>query len=160
MGGASGEAIASDGIVKGHAYSLITARELTADQRVWRVLQLRNPWGANPAAEWKGVLSDAWPQWGQFPQSREALEMDSAGLDGMFWMEWDDFRNRYSDFGIVPKQMEVPKLGTVEGLVAQNPSSKHAKKFSSHKLAKMQPQPVAPQPQVAPAQHIAMEPSM
>merc|ERR1712048_1467704 len=165
MGGASGEAIASDGIVKGHAYSLITARELQADGRVWRVLQLRNPWGANPAAEWKGVLSDSWPQWGQFPQLREALEMDSAGLDGMFWMEWDDFRNRYSDFGIVPKQMEVPKLGTVEGLVAQNPSSKHAKKFSSSKLAKMQPQsyPQQAQPQQIPAQPmqpIAMEPSM
>merc|ERR1712048_1526447 len=94
-----------------------------------------------------------------FPQLREALEMDSAGLDGMFWMEWDDFRNRYSDFGIVPKQMEVPKLGTVEGLVAQNPSSKHAKKFSSNKLAKMQPQTIAQQPQAL-APQIAMEPSV
>ena len=51
--GASGEAIAADGIVKGHAYSVITAREVQCDRQVWRVLQVRNPWGANPAAEWK-----------------------------------------------------------------------------------------------------------
>jgi len=34
--GASGEEIAADAIVKGHAYSLISAKDVTADGRVWR----------------------------------------------------------------------------------------------------------------------------
>ncbi len=28
---------------------------------------------------------------------------------------WDDFRRRYSDTGVVPKQMEMPKMGVTEG---------------------------------------------
>jgi len=58
--GACGEAIAADGIVKGHAYSLVAACQLNADGRTWQVVRLRNPWGANPNAEWKGVLGDCW----------------------------------------------------------------------------------------------------
>merc|ERR1740130_1121261 len=129
--GASGEAIAADGIVKGHAYSVITAREVQCDGRVWRVLQVRNPWGANPAAEWKGQLCDNWPQWGQFPELRQALEIGNAELDGMFWMTWDDFRGRFSDVGVVPKQMAVPKLGSVEGMVQGSTGQKHDKKHKS-----------------------------
>merc|ERR1712166_548576 len=129
--GASGEIIASDGIVKGHAYSVISAREVQADGRIWRVLQVRNPWGANPAAEWNGVLSDKWPEWNSYPELRQALEIGNSELDGMFWMTWDDFRNRFSDVGIVPKQMEVPRLGAVEGLVKTGDNSKHTKRFQS-----------------------------
>merc|ERR1719162_1649122 len=148
--GASGEAIAADGIVKGHAYSVITAREVQCDGRVWRVLQVRNPWGANPAAEWKGQLCDAWPQWPQFPELRQALEIGNAELDGMFWMTWDDFRNRFSDVGVVPKQMAVPKLGSVEGMVQGSTNQKHDKKFKSAANAGAQPQPMAPQVQPQP----------
>merc|ERR1711865_527752 len=53
------------------------------DNRLWRVLQVRNPWGANPAAEWKGTLCDNWPQWNQFPELKQALEIGNAELDGM-----------------------------------------------------------------------------
>jgi len=143
--GASGEAIATDGIVKGHAYSVITAREVDCDGRRWRVLQVRNPWGANPAAEWKGQLSDSWPQWPQFPDLMQALEIGNSELDGMFWMLWDDFRNRFSDVGVVPKQMAVPKLGSVEGMVQGSTTAKHDKKFKSQ--AGQAPQQIQPQPQ-------------
>merc|ERR1712071_479125 len=51
--------------------------------------------------------------------------------DGMFWMTWDDFRNRFSDVGVVPKQMAVPKLGSVEGMVQGSTGAKHDKKFKS-----------------------------
>jgi len=146
--GASGEVIAGDGIVKGHAYSLISAREVMADGRVWKVLQLRNPWGANPAAEWKGPLSDNWNMWGNFPELYQALEMGQGTLDGMFWINWDDFRNRYSDIGIVPKQMEVPRMGVVEGAEARPGHAKHVKKFK--KDPTQQPVPAAPMPVAAP----------
>lgn len=153
--GASGELIASDGIVKGHAYSMISAREVQADQRVWRVVQLRNPWGANPAAEWKGALSDHWQGWGQYPELYQALEMGQGQLDGMFWMSWDDFRRRYSDIGVVPKQMEVPRSGVIEG-AGGPPTAKHGKKFKSQSAQRMQapaamePQQYAQEPQYAP----------
>merc|ERR1712170_85276 len=109
-----------------------------ADGRVWKVLQLRNPWGANPAAEWKGPLSDNWNMWGNFPELYQALEMGQGTLDGMFWMGWDDFRNRYSDIGIVPKQMEVPRMGVVEGAEARPDHAKHTKKFKKDPAAAAQ----------------------
>lgn len=112
--GASGEEIAADGIVKGHAYSLISAKEIVADGRAWRCVQLRNPWGANPAAEYKGELSDTWSQWGSYPELKQALLGDGGKLDGMFWMTFDNFVARYSDCGIVPKQMNTPRMGQVE----------------------------------------------
>jgi calpain-15 len=131
--GASGEAIANDGIVKGHAYSLISIDEYNADGRTHRMVRLRNPWGANPAAEWKGDFSDNWPGWVNFPQLRECLQIGSAECDGMFWMSWDSFRNRYSDCGVAPTKMNVPRSGKSEsmghGATAQGPGAKHGKKF-------------------------------
>eukprot|EP00747_Dinoflagellata_sp_TGD_P058520 gnl/TRDRNA2_/TRDRNA2_151158_c1_seq1.p1 gnl/TRDRNA2_/TRDRNA2_151158_c1~~gnl/TRDRNA2_/TRDRNA2_151158_c1_seq1.p1 ORF type:complete len:706 (+),score=97.68 gnl/TRDRNA2_/TRDRNA2_151158_c1_seq1:210-2120(+) len=128
--GASGEHIGADGIVKGHAYSLIHVYELTADNRLWKVVQLRNPWGANPAAEWKGNLSDNWPLWGQFPELYQKLGMGDAALDGQFWMTWDDFRDRFSDLGVAPKSMEVPKMGDIEAQgMHHTGSGKHGKSF-------------------------------
>jgi len=112
--GASGEEIAADGIVKGHAYSLISAKEVTADGRVWRCVQLRNPWGANPAAEYKGELSDTWSGWGQYPELKNVLLGEGGKLDGMFWMTYDNFVARYSDCGIVPRAMETSRMGQVE----------------------------------------------
>jgi calpain-15 len=112
--GASGEEIASDGIVKGHAYSLISAKQVTADGKVFRCVQLRNPWGANPAAEYKGELSDDWPLWNNYPELKRTLLGDGGKLDGMFWMTFEKFVERYSDCGIVPKTMETPRMGQLE----------------------------------------------
>lgn len=113
--GASGEVIASDGIVKGHAYSLISAKEVMRDDNgmMQRVVQLRNPWGANPAAEYKGELADDWAGWAQNPNMKRELLGGAGKLDGMFWMTFENFAKRYSDCGIVPKEMEVYKVGKV-----------------------------------------------
>merc|ERR1719161_95213 len=131
--GASGDLIAGDGIVKGHAYSLISVDQYTADGQVWRVLRIRNPWGNNPAAEWKGALSDNWPYWPRYPQLREILKIGDAECDGMFWMPWDEFRNRFSDVGVAPKTMAVPRSGKLEngqGTTAIAGNAKHGKKFN------------------------------
>ena len=69
--GSSGEEIAADVIVKGHAYSLISAKDVTADGRVWRSVQFRNLWGANSAAEYKGKeLSDTSSGWAAVPRTQ------------------------------------------------------------------------------------------
>jgi len=143
--GASGEVIGSDGIAKGHAYSVITAKEVVADGRTWRVLRVRNPWGSNPTSEWKGPLGDSWSEWGRFPELRRKLGIDKSETDGMFWMNWDDFRARFSDLGVVPKSMEVPKVGQVEGDVAgTQPDAKHGKKFNKDQPEAPAPSPVMP----------------
>jgi len=158
--GASGEVIGSDGIAKGHAYSLITAKEVVADGRTWRVLRLRNPWGKNPASEWKGPLGDSWSEWGRFPELRRKLGIDKAETDGMFWMNWDDFRARFSDLGVVPKTMEVPRVGHVEGEVeGTQPQAKHGKKFN--KDNKDQPAVLPPPaPVVIAAPRIVAQPTV
>jgi calpain-15 len=126
--GASGEEIAADGVVKGHAYSLISAKEVVADGRTVRCVQLRNPWGANPAAEYKGELSDTWKGWSQYPELKEKLLGDGGKLDGMFWMSFDNFVKRYSDCGIVPKEMDTPKIGQLDAPI---PAGKHGRRLLS-----------------------------
>lgn len=99
--GESGELICSDGIVKGHAYSLIGAQTCVADGRTWRVVQVRNPWGDNPQAAWTGAFSDKWPGWSQYPELKQQLGIQDWGwLDGMFFMAWEDFLHRFSHMGI------------------------------------------------------------
>lgn len=124
--GASGEIIASDGIVKGHAYSLISAKEVRRDDgELVRVVQLRNPWGANPAAEYKGELADDWSEWKNYPNMKKELLGEGGKLDGMFWMTFENFVKRYSDCGIVPKAMETPRLGQMD---AVQEGGKHGKR--------------------------------
>jgi hypothetical protein len=126
--GASGEQIASDGIVKGHAYSLISAKAVTRDDGVAvKAIQLRNPWGANPAAEYKGgELADNWKDWGKYPKMKAELLQGGDKLDGMFWMTFEDFCRRYSDCGIVPKEMETFRMGQVAE--TGKPGGKHARR--------------------------------
>lgn len=43
------------GLVDAHAYTLIGAHEIKKDDRVERLLKIRNPWGFK---EWTGAYSD------------------------------------------------------------------------------------------------------
>merc|ERR1712124_173051 len=56
----------------------------------------------------------SWTGWDSYPQLKSQLLGDGGKLDGMFWMTFDNFVARYSDCGIVPKAMEVPRMGQVE----------------------------------------------
>jgi len=146
--GASGEHIGANGIVKGHAYSLISVKEVSADGNDWKCVQVRNPWGANPAAEWKGDLSDNWSQWSKYKELKDALEIDGK-CDGMFWMNWDDFRSCFSDVGIVPVEMSVPKLGTVENKSSYSKSKRTIERAPAVAEA---PPVMAPPPPLAPTE--------
>lgn len=72
-----------DGLVEGHAYSLICVAEAGGQ----RLLQLRNPWGQH---EWNGAWSDASPEWAQHPGVADAVGF-SQEPDGLFWMALQDF---------------------------------------------------------------------
>lgn len=87
--GPSGEQMLErEGLVAGHAYSVIRAVEAGG----FRLLQLRNPWGTY---EWKGDWSDGDAMWKRHPPVKKKLKPVDAD-DGTFWMAFDDFRRVYT----------------------------------------------------------------
>lgn len=85
----------SDGLISGHAYSLIAAKEVMdrSGQRS-RIVQIRNPWGSH---EWTGDWSDQSPKWTD--ELKRQLHV-TAGNDGIFWMSIEDFCRTYEDVAI------------------------------------------------------------
>ena len=70
------------GIVPGHAYSVIAAKEA---QGV-KLLNVRNPWGE---FEWGGAWSDNSEEWTE--EMIEAIEPNFDSKDGSFWISYEDF---------------------------------------------------------------------
>jgi hypothetical protein len=85
-----------NGLVSGHAYSLIAAHEVTgSDGRQYKIVQVRNPWGNN--VEWTGRFSDRDRLW--TPQLKQQLKQEERA-DGTFWMPFEDFCREFDDIGI------------------------------------------------------------
>ncbi|XP_067270977.1 calpain 2, (m/II) large subunit, like [Pseudorasbora parva] len=89
---ADSEAITSQKLVKGHAYSLTGAEEVEYRGELTKLVRIRNPWGQ---VEWTGPWSDGSTEWRQVSDSdREKLY--SKAEDGEFWMSYSDFLRHYS----------------------------------------------------------------
>lgn len=80
------EAPVVNGIVTGHAYSVLQAIEANGQ----RLVQLRNPWGQT---EWDGAWSDGSPEW---TAEWMTLLSHQFGDDGSFWMTYADFLKTFS----------------------------------------------------------------
>ena len=91
----AGEAKRDDGLVAGHAYSIIRVAEMHG----FRLVQLRNPWGRY---EWGGEWSDESPLWDEHPAVQRALWPLRSSTprnrmnDGSFWMPFAKFCEIYS----------------------------------------------------------------
>lgn len=86
------EAITSQKLVKGHAYSVTGAEEVEYRGDLTKLIRIRNPWGQ---VEWTGPWSDGSSEWRQISDSdRERLS--SKAEDGEFWMSFSDFMCHYS----------------------------------------------------------------
>ncbi|XP_050565515.1 calpain-2 catalytic subunit [Cygnus atratus] len=86
------EAVTSQKLVKGHAYSVTGAEEVNFRGSVQRLIRIRNPWGE---VEWTGKWNDNCPNWsGVDPEVRERLTRRHE--DGEFWMAFNDFLRHYS----------------------------------------------------------------
>eukprot|EP00919_Chromeraceae_sp_WS-2016_P035894 GHVR01085157.1.p1 GENE.GHVR01085157.1~~GHVR01085157.1.p1 ORF type:complete len:477 (+),score=78.56 GHVR01085157.1:218-1648(+) len=72
------------GIVSGHAYAILNARQFGK----LRLVRCRNPWGRG---EWNGDWSDKSPLWRQNKGVGVALKASEQKEDGAFWMNWEDF---------------------------------------------------------------------
>jgi len=99
--GSNGELIAVDGIVGSHSYPLVGVYVVRADGFRWRVLRIRNLWAGTPGTSWTGDLCDSWTGWGRYPELRRKLGVkDYDWADGVFYMLWHDFLQRFTDIGI------------------------------------------------------------
>lgn len=89
---ADSEAITSQKLVKGHAYSVTGAEEVESSGSLQKLIRIRNPWGE---VEWTGRWNDNCPSWNTIdPEERERLTRRHE--DGEFWMSFSDFLRHYS----------------------------------------------------------------
>lgn len=59
------------------------------------MVKLRNPWGSG---EWKGDWSDSSPLWTD--ELRREVQFDGSKDDGIFWMDFDDFRRIFGYWSV------------------------------------------------------------
>lgn len=99
-GGPSSES----GLVPGHGYSVIAAREYKEQ----RLLNIRNPWGS---FEWGGDWCDSSKLWTE--EAKVAINPVLDEEDGQFWMSYSDFLQRFNSlvFCKVRKWHEVRLRG-------------------------------------------------
>ncbi|XP_032071254.1 calpain-2 catalytic subunit [Thamnophis elegans] len=86
------EAVTTQKLVKGHAYSVTGAEEVNFRGSIQKLIRIRNPWGE---VEWTGKWNDKCPNWnGIDPKVKESLTRQHE--DGEFWMSFSDFLRHYS----------------------------------------------------------------
>lgn len=79
--------VKSAGLVDGHAYSLIGAKEIkNKSGKVVRLCLVRNPWGKK---EWTGDWSDSSALWDDCTKSQ--VPNFSVSNDGCFWISFEDY---------------------------------------------------------------------
>ena len=84
-----------NGLFEGHAYTLIGVAEVVASNGyLYKILQIRNPWGRG---EWNGEWSDHSDLW--TPELRKRLCSEKSD-DGTFWIRFEDFCSQFDDIGI------------------------------------------------------------
>ena len=99
--------IRQDGLVNGHAYSLLSVEEFGSI----RLVKLRNPHGSGTPThptEWNGRWSDDSDEW----KAHQAIA-DHVGHerihDGIFWMEYSDFVSIFDKVLVLPYPMSEPR---------------------------------------------------
>jgi len=94
------EGARADGLVTGHAYSLIALKQVGEH----RLAQLRNPHGKD--REWNGAWSDESDEWTANPEVTEELE-HSAAPDGLFWMAFEEFIAIFDTVEVCARNMRL-----------------------------------------------------
>eukprot|EP00298_Acanthocystis_sp_HF-20_P012618 c19977_g1_i1.p1 GENE.c19977_g1_i1~~c19977_g1_i1.p1 ORF type:complete len:483 (-),score=135.09 c19977_g1_i1:153-1601(-) len=97
-----GEQKRNDGLVEGHAYSLLSVKEIDDI----KLIQLRNPWGE---FEWTGDWSDKSEMWNKYPHVKTALEFSDAN-DGSFWISYEDFCEKFNSICVCDRSVGISDL--------------------------------------------------
>jgi hypothetical protein len=83
------------GIVPGHAYTLISAKEIIdKNGEEVKIVQMRNPW---KEGEWTGRFSDTSDDWTD-DLKKECNVIDAN--DGLFWMSYEDMMLNFDTIDI------------------------------------------------------------
>ncbi|XP_066437612.1 calpain-1 catalytic subunit-like [Eleutherodactylus coqui] len=99
-----------DGLVLGHAYSVLGAKEVTLGSGKVTLIRLRNPWGFT---EYTGPWSDKSLEWKSVSDvEQKALNLQKE--DGEFWMLCEDFCSLFSWVVICASNMESPQYKLTE----------------------------------------------
>ncbi|KAL1507545.1 hypothetical protein AB1Y20_007166 [Prymnesium parvum] len=103
IGGLGVESKRPDGLVEGHAYSLIRVVRIDPpDGEALQLVELRNPWGNQQ--EWRGAWSDRSAEWQKHRHVARQLK-PQVRADGLFWMSWEDFARIFTNIEICRKSM-------------------------------------------------------
>ena len=100
--------MSSVGLVGGHAFSLISAKEATVVGKVVKLLKIRNPWGYK---EWKGTWSDGSKEWTEEAKKAFGTEDHKNKDDGCFWMAFEDFLQYFINIETCMKQNNICSKG-------------------------------------------------
>ncbi|XP_031758480.1 calpain-14 isoform X1 [Xenopus tropicalis] len=90
------ERVLDNGLVTGHAYTVMDVRQVTVKSVTENLVKLRNPWGK---IEWTGKWSDRCPKWEQLSY-KERLFLRKRREDGEFWMSIEDFEAHFVELVI------------------------------------------------------------
>ncbi|XP_073454171.1 calpain-1 catalytic subunit-like isoform X1 [Aquarana catesbeiana] len=96
--------VKEDGLVLGHAYSILGAKEVQNDSGDVTLIRLRNPWGFT---EYKGPWSDKSPEW-RSVSDEEQKQLNLQREDGEFWMLCEDFCSLFSWMVICHTNLDSP----------------------------------------------------
>ncbi|XP_053568518.1 calpain-8-like isoform X2 [Bombina bombina] len=78
-------------VIKGHAYSLVGAVEVSFNDGKEKLIRVRNPWGY---AEWNGAWSDNSSEWDKVdPKVKADLNLQCD--DGEAWIPYSSFTNEF-----------------------------------------------------------------
>ena len=78
----------TDGLIAGHAYSLLDVAKLKGGPRIAKV---RNPWNKE---SYHGKFKDSDPIWDSHPEWKKQVNLQKAD-DGIFWMPYKTFVSYY-----------------------------------------------------------------
>ena len=94
-GDGSGEAYEENGLIKGHAYSLLSIEEVETSSGTVSLVRIRNPHGGT---EWNGAWSDNSAKWDEVSDEvKESIDYSNHD-DGGFFMSFEDWVNEFEDF--------------------------------------------------------------
>ncbi|KAM6997971.1 calpain-2 catalytic subunit-like [Tautogolabrus adspersus] len=89
---ADSEAVTHRKLVKGHAYSVTGAEQVSYKGGKEQLIRIRNPWGQ---VEWNGAWSDKSSEW-RYVNDDDRERLFNRREDGEFWMSFSDFLRQYS----------------------------------------------------------------
>jgi hypothetical protein len=105
------EAVADNGLVNTHAYSVLDVRrigrsasDILHDTHTsgYTILRLRNPWGKS---EWTGAFSDNDSIWQAHPDFAKEIGVDEKD-DGAFWIDLGNFVANFSHVSICDRTVK------------------------------------------------------